>query len=250
MSLVSILGHPEATSLVSVAYADDYAAGKVWTASWTALSTAVKEAALRQASEMVQGHPCLVGTPVVDKYCAPYIQRFNFPLAGDGYLTGTADSGNAGKTTLVDATLADTDVYRTDHFLVKTGSTVLLPGALLIYEGTNAGEIRDLSAFAPSTGTITVSTAFSSQIDTTSDYMLIYPLPRPVAESVVEQAAYLVLDTDGRQRQEQAQHQGVSSIQQGGATATLHAKTVHLCVQSETLLAPWLKRSLSGRIVR
>ena len=73
--------------------------------------------------------------------------------------TGTADSGST--TELID-----------DALVQATGYWI---GALLtITAGTNAGESRIVSAFASATDKITVETAFTSPIDNTSVYKLLY----------------------------------------------------------------------------
>jgi len=71
---------------------------------------------------------------------------------------GTADSGSS--TTLVDAQLQE---YPDDFF---NG------GEVSVLSGTNEGEVREVTDFARSTGTVTVGVAFPSAVDTTSVYRL------------------------------------------------------------------------------
>lgn len=71
---------------------------------------------------------------------------------------GTADSGTT--TTLVDIELME---YKDDHWK---------GGTLEIVDGTNSGSKEVVSAFDRTTGTVTVSSAFGSAIDSTSKYVV------------------------------------------------------------------------------
>lgn len=73
-------------------------------------------------------------------------------------VSGTADSGTT--TTLVDSNLTE---YDDDAFNDMI---------LCIIAGTNKGQSRRISDFDGSTGTITVSTAFTKAIDNTSEYII------------------------------------------------------------------------------
>jgi|TARA_Y100000034_G_scaffold134763_1_gene204152 hypothetical protein len=80
-------------------------------------------------------------------------------LQEERYLAyGTADSGTT--TMLVDIDLSE---YRDNHWQ---------GGTLEITAGTNSGSKRIVSAFAKDTGTVTVTSAFGSAIDSTSKYLL------------------------------------------------------------------------------
>ena len=77
----------------------------------------------------------------------------------DATITGTTDSdGNVGGTTFIDSTL---DVYGTTFFY---GATV-----------TIGGEDRVISFFSRSTGTVTVSVAFSAQVTSATAYSIALP---------------------------------------------------------------------------
>ena len=80
-------------------------------------------------------------------------------LQTEGYRAyGTADSGTT--TTLVDIELME---YRDNHWE---------GGTLEILGGTNSGTKRVVASSVKATGTVTVSSAFSSAIDSTSKFML------------------------------------------------------------------------------
>src|SRR5262249_49652755 len=73
-----------------------------------------------------------------------------------------------------------TRTTRTDEALIGD-QTDWVDATCRILGGTNRGQERTVTAFDPSTGTVTVAPAFPEEIDNTSDYLLI---SSPTAEVV------------------------------------------------------------------
>lgn len=119
-------------------------------------------------------------------------------------VSGTADAGASDDTTLIDSALALPTQYPSDAFV---------GGAVRITSGTGIWSHVTVSAFDPDTGTITVSSAFSSILDTTSTYVLMAPLPEDFIWGVAEQALYCY--EGGSHQASQHISQGVAGMRSG-----------------------------------
>jgi len=94
---------------------------------------------------------------IIDAYC----RRAESFIKGQ--FQGVATGGNAGKTTLIDTSGDSYFNYDNGYYI---GCEVEIVG------GTNVGERRRISGYDKDTKTITVADAFTSQIDTTSVYVI------------------------------------------------------------------------------
>ena len=198
MALITIVAGPSSDSYVSLIEANEYIANRPDATNWNNSDYRERERLLRQSTIDIDilrfkggkmfngglGRDSALGlfpvptTSLLDLFDQG-IQRLQFPRDWHEYYTGHPDSGTT--TTLVDANFA----------LLPREDDYFKYGAIYVMDGTNKGEFREVSAYAKSTGTFTLSTAFSSAIDTTSYYLILSPLDRYVKYAVVEQGLYL-----------------------------------------------------------
>ena len=176
MSINTILGHPESESLVDISAADGYATNHPAAAIWSVLSEAQKETLLVTASRHVAACP-LTAPPLLTRINTPLAQGLPVPTAEHKHRFGTSDDGTS--TTLVDMALGD---YPDDLFNL---------GAVTILEGSGEGQWATVTDFEAATGTLSLSPAMTVAPDTTSRYLLIWPLPRLAQGAVIEQALHL-----------------------------------------------------------
>lgn len=155
-------GHLGGVATIAIFIDVDGSAG-----TWTSGDIGLK------SDETTYDHPTALAYATIDSYAsntwddvytgtmAPaasdgFIIMYNVPTT-TGPVTGTADSGST--TTLVDSPLTQADDFFNGMFLSITG-------------GTNNGESRLITDFDAASDTITVSSAFTAAIDSTSVYSI------------------------------------------------------------------------------
>lgn len=84
---------------------------------------------------------------------------------------GTATGGSS--TTLVDTSRKEADEYWNG-------------GTIEIISGTGSGQVRDITSFSKSSSTITVSTAWVTEPDTTSKYIIVRSFSKKILQSFEE----------------------------------------------------------------
>jgi len=198
MALIIIVAGPNSDSYISLVEANEYIANRPDATNWNNSDYKERERLLRQATIDIdilrfKGNRMFNGglgsRSVLGLFPVPTlsildlfedgIQRLQFPRDWHEYYTGHPDSGST--TTLVD----------TNFTLLPREDDYFKYGAIYVLDGTNEGEFREISAYSKSTGTFTVSTAFSSALDSTSYYLILSPIDRYVKYAVVEQGLYL-----------------------------------------------------------
>ena len=178
MTLNCTLGSRDQESFDTVANADIYFAKHLDGEIWTALETTAKK-----ESCLFQGSRTLDASPIFSGYDNPYFsaepakQKYKLPSEYHESYSGVAESGTT--LTLTDSNLANTDLYRSDQF---NG------GSLYISDGANIYEIRRISGFNVTTGTITVEEAFSSVIAADDSYVMLMPLEEKYSYALFEMA--------------------------------------------------------------
>lgn len=165
----------EANSYVTVSMADTYFDQRLNSTTWTALSSDDKARALIEAARRIDSFR-FHGVPIW------YKQKMQWPRAPYcQQVSGTAGSGST--TTLVDTTLANVDLYEPNEWEFA---------GVRITDGTAEGYARLVIAFALSTGTLTLGTAFPSAIDSTSVYTLVQKVPDRIRDAQCELAVWIV----------------------------------------------------------
>ncbi|MEW6234742.1 MAG: hypothetical protein AB1656_05085 [Candidatus Omnitrophota bacterium] len=185
MAFVYTLGHWEQNSFVGLTEADAFFADHIDAALWAGYTNEVKQRALILASRILNTVFLFAnGNPYFSS--GPYAQALALPLDDHDAVSGTATGGTAG--TLICSSLANPEAYRNDIFNY---------GSIRITEGANIYEHKPITDFDASTGTLTVGEDFSSAIDATSGFLILYPLPRYKREAVCE-FALIVARTGGK----------------------------------------------------
>ena len=181
MALNTTPTDPSADSYVTLAEADAYLQDRTDVSDWTALTDSQKEAVLKLATKHINSMR-FFNKPLID-YPTYYRdkQALKFPTKKEDHVTGAVDS--AGNTTLVDSGLANKINMPDDYYN---------DGAVIITDGTGKGQTRKISDFVSSSGTITVSSAWTINPDSTSSYLVIVKIPQEVRDATVEQALYIV----------------------------------------------------------
>lgn len=206
MALTVTPTHPDANSYISLADANTYFANRTDVSDWSALTDDQKEAVLKLAVQQIDSLR-FFSTRMIEK--ATYYRReqnLQFPRADHEALSGSVDSATT--TTIVDASLASHINYPDDYW---NG------GAVIITSGTGRGQTALISDFDSATGTVTVSSAFSTTPDSTSQYMLIAKIDNKVKYAQCEQALYLV---KGGGERAKLQSEGVKSYSIGDLSET------------------------------
>ena len=196
MPVTAIVGGSTSDSYVTLVEANGYIASRPDSKNWNDSDYLERERLLRQATIDIDifkfkgkklfrggeggGLEHVLQSSIYDVLTSGY-QRLQFPRDWQEYYTGYPDSGTT--TTLVDATFSSANFARENDYFNY--------GAIYIISGTNRGESREISDYTASTGTFTVSTAFTNAIDTSSQYLIIAPLDKYVKYATVEQALYL-----------------------------------------------------------
>lgn len=196
MSLTTLVAGSTSDSYVTLIEANAYIASRPDAKNWNDVDYLERERLLKQATIdidcfMFKGGKLFQGgeggglepiyTSSIYNVLHSGYQKLQFPRNWQEYYTGYPDSGNT--TTLVDASFASPSFPRQDDYFNY--------GAIYILNGTNKGESRTISDYTASSGTFTVSTAFSNPIDTTSNFLIITPIDRYVKYATIEQALFL-----------------------------------------------------------
>lgn len=192
----------DANSYSGLIRANAYFVGRANSGNWTASipTDDQKAAALISATRIIDSLR-LAGHRFVNEHND---QLLHFPCRGVDAITGTLTSVTS-TTIVTDSGLID-DTYRYTNYWRY--------GAIIITDGTGKGQTREISAFDGALGKITVSEAFTTGLDTTSQYKLVYRIPDKVFYALCEIAYTLIPDATS----------GV--IDDGGQRATLQAQGV------------------------
>jgi len=166
-----------AESYISVVEADAYFGNHPKSTDWDDASSADQVKSLQLATLMIDMHRFHHG-----KYRVNPEQPLMFPRGNARVAGGTADSGST--TTIVDATLADDPTTAPTNYYKNW--------AVEVTAGTNLDEIRLVTAYNASTGQLTVETAFTNAIDSTSQFILIEKIPNAVRYACAEIAIWLL----------------------------------------------------------
>ena len=207
-----LVSSPLATSYVDLDRADTYFAQRVNTADWDALTDATPEdedakaIALITATRAIQAYPG-ISDRRFDNFNSD--QVLFFPYWDVVNVRGSVDS--ATDTTIVSSDLADVDSRYDDSWNY---------GSIRITDGTGVGQIREIEDFVNSTGTVTVTEAWSTNPDDTSEFELVNRIPDEIIRACCEIAYLYVPDaTTGvitdTNRREKLQSEGVESFRIG-----------------------------------
>lgn len=193
MALTTIVGGSTADSYVSLTEANSYIASRPDSKNWNDSDYLERERLLRQATidldilrfkgnKLFQGGEGNVFGAILtsSKFDVLYngYQSLQFPRNWHEYYTGYPDSGST--TTLVDDTF--TKLTRENDYFKY--------GSIYILSGTNKGESRNITGYVVSTGTFT-TVAFTTAIDTTSQYLILAPIDKYIKYAVIEQGLHL-----------------------------------------------------------
>lgn len=202
-----IVSSPLATSYVDLARANTYFLQRVNSGDWTKPATDDQKAiALINGTRAIQAYP-----GISDRRFANFNsdQALFFPYINVITVKGIADSATS--TTLVDSDLADVDSRPDDSWNF---------GSIRITDGTGVGQIREVSDFVNSTGTVTVPVAWVTTPDETSEYQLVARIPDDIIQACCE-IAYLytpdatTAEIDSINDRDKLRVQGVESFKIG-----------------------------------
>lgn len=225
MAFNATLAHWNQSALGTLAQAEAYLADRVETTEWDALLDAAKQNLLVQSTRMLCAAYAVGGLPVywqnVDiegnilsaTTTLPFNYNFKQALqvpkvtyeSGEKltYSSSTATSGIS-TTTLVDSGLAD--LYTDDFF--NYGS--------ILFTARDPYQMVEITDYAGTTGTFTVSGLTGDDISTSDTYVAIAPAPDALYWGVAEQANMLAA---GRVDQRATmRRQGVASISTAGGS--------------------------------
>ena len=244
----AVIGGSDANSYSTVAEATSYLERTYGAASWADLGGGLllerRELLLMTATRLIdRGGPW-----ARNRYFYPNWSVTKYPYEGQGlefprddHKSLIVDASGGTTTTFVLATLPDGHTLWT-----------LAGGSLIVTAGTNLGQHRRITSYASSTGTITVDTAFTSAIDSTSSAYLIWPFSsgrgKAVLNATIEQAWSLWLENQSNEsvldELAAARSAGLQSGSIGGTSFTLtNVGTIggfmDLCPNAQQLLAPY-----------
>jgi len=197
-----------ATSYVGLTRANSYFLRRVNSTFWTAATDDEKAIALMTATRAIDSYPG-IGDYRFQNYDKD--QALYFPNTFIANHQGYADSSS--NTTLVDDELNYTYVDdRPDDFWNE--------GSIKIVYGTGRGQIREVSDFNSTTGTVTVSEAWATNPDTTSLYEIVAKIPNDIVSACCEIAYLYTPDasdviSEGSSAREKLQMQGVTEFRVG-----------------------------------
>lgn len=186
MAINQIPTDPQADSYVTVTEADNFISDRPNSSDWTNLSNSEKEARLKMATKHVDTFRFFSWPVFWDAMHYRKQQNLKFPrLISSGYrgantTSGAADSG--GNDTLTDSDLADLEYMPTDYWA---------DGAIILTEGTGKGQTREIKSFDDSNGKIMTKTTWSTNPDSTSQYMLVFEVPEDIKNATIEQAFFI-----------------------------------------------------------
>jgi hypothetical protein len=180
MALNTILSHPEQNSYVTVAEANDYLLTKQGYDVWAFLSTAKKEAFLKQ-SALQMNELRYKGEEVYDR---DKDYRREQKLAFPRVYYNTLNYGNVSSAT---ATTVSVLQLGGQSYLADD---VLNGGTVVVRDGAGRGQVVTITDWTSSTGTATVA-GWTTQPDTTSSVLFIAPVDDKVKYAQIEQAYFL-----------------------------------------------------------
>lgn len=182
LTINSTLGHWDQNSYLSVSEADDYFSNHPDSARWTGFASATKQAALIQASRILDTVPRWRGgkDPLFSE--EPYRQAMDLPVYTHAHSSLTATGGTT--TTIVCSTLANQANYRDDIF---NGGAVRVTG------GTNIYAHSAITDFSAATGTLTIADEQDAAFDSTSEFTLVWPLHKNYMAAVAEFALEIAI---------------------------------------------------------
>lgn len=180
MQLNAVYGHWEANSYALIAEADDYFSLHPESASWDYHDDTNKGGYLVHATRWLDQVPdFVIGGRLFS--ALPRKQLLRHPTDGETVISGTATGG--GSSYLVDSGLANQESYRSNEFRY---------GTLEITGGTGIYGRARITNFDVDTGIVTVpDDTFSTPIDATSEYSIVYPLVQNLKAAVFELALYI-----------------------------------------------------------
>jgi len=194
MSLITKVAGSTTNSYVSLVEANAYIASRPDSKNWSDNGYLERERLLRQATididvfkfkgeKLFKGgfgglEPVPSNTSMYD-YLNNGYQNLRFPRSWHERYIGNPDSGTT--TTLVDSSFIG--LPRDDDYFNY--------GAIYILSGTNIGQSKSITDYDAATGTFTVDSAFSSAINSTSQYLILAPVDRYVKYATIEQALFL-----------------------------------------------------------
>jgi len=188
MEFNAVLGHWDQNSYISEEEANAYFGGTGYHPEktlWDSKTDSVKRGLLIEASRRLDAYMPFAPNSVGNStnyyyYGTPRPQAMSLPLSTNLVVTGMADSGSI--STLVASDLADAATYSKPDIQY---------GSIRITAGTGIYQSSWISDFSVSTGTITLSPALATAIDSTSEYTLLYPLALYKRNAVMEFAIVL-----------------------------------------------------------
>jgi len=213
MALVTIVGGPSSDSYVTLVEANAYIASRPDSSNWSNTDYLERERVLKQAAidiDILRFRGNRLFGRNGGKYYAP--QNLQFPRNWCEYYAGFAESGST--TTLVDTWFED--VRRPDDYYVY--------GSICIIEGTNEGEIREITGYTHSSYTFTVTTAFSSAMDTTSRYRIVAPIKDYVKWAQCEQALFLTNHTETSSKYNEWKAAGIGAVSIGDVSVKFSSR--------------------------
>lgn len=178
MAFNAVLSHYNQNSYLHVEQANEYFENHWEGDRWSDLEDSGKQKLLVMASTFLDSMATFGdGAKLFES--EPVIQGLKFPTTWNETVTGTVDTGYAGR--FLDSTLADTSLYRNDFFKW---------GAVRITAGTGINEIKTIDGFTVGTGEVSIldSDQFSQALDSTSQYTIVYPLKQDFVSMVCELA--------------------------------------------------------------
>jgi hypothetical protein len=206
MALITTPSDPSANSYVTLAEANAYFEDRSDVSDWTSLTDDQKEAVLKLATKHIDtfrfhGNEIM---PLPAYYRDK--QRLKFPRTTARKKSGVVDS--AGNDYFIDSARAD-EQHEPDDFWID--------GCVIIKDGTGKGQTRKISDFDMATGKITVSENWTTNPDTTSDYLVVEKIQKEVKDATCEQAFYI---TNGGGERAKMQAEGVASYDIGDLSET------------------------------
>lgn len=225
MALNTIPADKDADSYISIAEADTYFSDFYYGDTvWTAATTALKEQALKMA------------TKIIDRFRFFHEkfddeQRLAHPRSNIETAASTASSGDT--THLTASIFANLIQYPDDYWNY---------GCIKIIYGTNRFEKRQIKDFIRSTGQFETLTAFSSAIDSTSQFQAIKEIPRPIKHAQAEIALWIIKG-DNKGSRAALQAEGVKSFSVGGLSETFEGgKDIPIPQEAQNLLDPFISK--------
>jgi len=206
MSLITVVAAYNADSYVTLNEANAYIANRPDSQNWGNCDFLERERVLKQAAIDIdtlrfRGTKLICDETDTVFYYPP--QSLQFPRSWHEQYSGYAESGST--TTLIDTAFAD--FIRPDDFFKY--------GSIHIVDGTNEGESREITGYTYSSSTFTVSPAFSSAIDATSQYLILAPIDRFVKYAQCEQGLFATNHIDTVSKYTEWRHAGVTAVSIG-----------------------------------